>query len=56
VFEVLQTITFSEQDGKTQVTMRTSVPKATAATARYLAGMEQGWTETLDRLAREVES
>jgi uncharacterized protein YndB with AHSA1/START domain len=54
IFEVLNTMTFSEQGGKTKLTLRASVSKATAAAPQYLAGMEQGWSQSLDRLATEV--
>jgi uncharacterized protein YndB with AHSA1/START domain len=56
LFEVLNTMTFSEHAGKTKLTMRASVTKVTAKAAPYLAGMEQGWSQSLDRLAQEVES
>jgi len=56
LFETLNTLAFSEQDGKTKLTMRASVAKTTAAAAPHLAGMEQGWSQSLDRLATEVTS
>jgi uncharacterized protein YndB with AHSA1/START domain len=55
LFEVLTTVTFLEQSGKTKLTLRASVTKATAEAAPYLAGMEQGWSQSLDRLAQEVD-
>ncbi len=54
LFEVLTTVTFSEHGGKTKLTLHASVEKATAEGAPHLAGMEQGWNQTLDRLAQEV--
>jgi uncharacterized protein YndB with AHSA1/START domain len=54
LFEVLTTITLSEEGGKTKMTLRASVTMATPAGAPHLAGMEQGWSQTLDRLAQEV--
>jgi len=56
MFEVLNTVTFAEQGGKTKLTLRARVTMATAEAPRYLAGMEQGWSQSLDRLAEEVES
>ena len=56
LFEVLNTVTFAEQGGKTKLTLHARVTKTTAKAARYLAGMEQGWSQSLDRLAEEVES
>lgn len=52
--EVLNTITFAEQDGKTQLTMRALVVKEDATVAISLSGMEQGWNESLDRLAESL--
>jgi uncharacterized protein YndB with AHSA1/START domain len=54
LFEVLTTVTFSEHGGKTKLTLHASVAKATAAAAPHLAGMDQGWNQSLDRLAQEV--
>ena len=51
MFEVLTTVTFAEQNGKTKQTMRARVIKTTAQAAQYLAGMEAGWTQSLERLA-----
>jgi uncharacterized protein YndB with AHSA1/START domain len=53
---VLNIVTFSEHGGKTKLTMRAKVVKVTAAAAPYLAGMQEGWSQSLDRLAKEVES
>src|SRR5229473_6885499 len=51
MFDILNTVTFSEQNGKTKQTLRARVIKKTAQAAPYLAGMEQGWTQTLERLS-----
>jgi uncharacterized protein YndB with AHSA1/START domain len=48
--ENLNTVTFAEHNGKTRLTLHVAVIKATQEAARALAGMEQGWTQTLDRL------
>jgi uncharacterized protein YndB with AHSA1/START domain len=50
VFEVLTTVTFAEQGKKTKQTMRARVIKTTPQAAPYIAGMEQGWTQSLERL------
>ncbi len=50
MFEVLTTVTFAEQGGKTKQILRARVIKRTAQAAPYLAGMEAGWTQMLDRL------
>ena len=53
-FEVLNTITFAEIGGKTKVTLNARVLNATGDAEMYLAGMEQGWSETLERLVDVV--
>ncbi len=50
MFEVLTTVTFAEQGGKTKQILRARVIKSTAQAAPYLAGMEQGWAQSLERL------
>lgn len=54
MFEVLTTVTFAEQGGKTKQIMRARVIKTTAQAAPYIAGMEQGWTQSLERLAESL--
>ncbi len=54
MFEVLTTVTFAEQSGKTKQILRARVIKRTAQAAPYLAGMEAGWTQMLDRLTAYV--
>ncbi len=56
IFEVLQTFIFAERGKKTKVTARARVTKVHALEAYlYLPGMKQGWNESLDRLAAELE-
>lgn len=52
--EVMNTITFAEHNGKTKLTLHAKVVKATPMTAQALSGMDQGWNESLDRLAALV--
>jgi uncharacterized protein YndB with AHSA1/START domain len=54
MFENLNTVIFSERDGKTIVQLRTEVLKSSAAAEQPLAGMEMGWNMTLDRLEAHV--
>jgi uncharacterized protein YndB with AHSA1/START domain len=54
LFEVLNTVTFEEEAGKTKLTVTASVSKTRPDAARYLAGMEQGWSQTLDRLGERL--
>jgi uncharacterized protein YndB with AHSA1/START domain len=51
MFEVLNTVTFAEEGGKTKQILRARVIKKTAQAAPYLAGMEAGWTQSLESLA-----
>jgi len=55
LFEVLNTVTFSEEGGKTKLTVHASVSKVKGEAAPHLAGMEKGWSMSLDRLAEEVQ-
>ena len=50
MFEMLTTVTFAEEGGKTKQILRTRVIKSTPEAPRYLAGMEAGWTQSLERL------
>jgi uncharacterized protein YndB with AHSA1/START domain len=47
--EILNTITFADEGGKTKLTMTARVVTAIDVDGP-LSGMEQGWNETLDRL------
>lgn len=53
-FEVLMTVTFAAQGSRTRLTVQARVIRATDAAAKYLAGMEQGWAQRLQRLAEFV--
>ncbi len=56
--EVLSTLTFAEQDGRTTLTLKSVPIQATGAERKtFEAGresMRMGWTGTLDRLAEEL--
>jgi len=52
--EVHNTVTFADHKDKTNLTMRARVINATPQVAGALAGMKEGWTETLDKLADHV--
>lgn len=51
LFEVQHTVTFEQRDDQTRVTLRAHVLRATDAAAGALAGMDEGWNQSLDRLA-----
>lgn len=50
LFEVLNTVTFAEQGGKTKLTVQARVVTKTAGADAMLDGMEEGWKGSLDRL------
>ena len=50
-FEMLNTITFEDEDGKTRMTLRVEVTKATPHHLENLSGMEQGWNSAFGKLA-----
>jgi uncharacterized protein YndB with AHSA1/START domain len=56
LFDVMNIVTFAENGGRTTLTLHATVGKTTQAAAPYVAGMEEGWTQSLERLAAEVTS
>ena len=56
MFESLTTVTFAAQGDQTLLTVRTSVSRVTPEAAPHLAGMEQGWTQSLERLMDTLHS
>jgi uncharacterized protein YndB with AHSA1/START domain len=54
LFEVLTTVTLTEHGGKTTLTVRARVVKSTPAAAPHLAGMKEGWNQTLNRFVAYV--
>lgn len=47
----LNTVLFEDHDGKTKVTLFVEVQHAAPEMAPALSGMEQGWSQSLDKLA-----
>ncbi|MDB6016561.1 MAG: hypothetical protein JWR19_1050, partial [Pedosphaera sp.] len=54
LFEVLTTVTFTEQDGQTTQTLHVHIVKATPQAAPHLKGQKAGWSQSLERLAAYV--
>jgi uncharacterized protein YndB with AHSA1/START domain len=52
LLEVLNTLTLIEQNGKTDMVLNCEVIRAAPQVQGALAGMEQGWSESFDKLAR----
>jgi uncharacterized protein YndB with AHSA1/START domain len=53
---VRHTVTFAEHGGETRLTLHSSVVKASPEVAQALAGMEQGWSESFDKLENYLPS
>jgi uncharacterized protein YndB with AHSA1/START domain len=51
MLEALNTVTFTETDGKTVLTLHAQVLRATEAVLPALDGMEEGWSQSLEKLA-----
>jgi uncharacterized protein YndB with AHSA1/START domain len=54
VLDGLTTVIFAEHGGKPKLTLQTHAVAVVAHAAAYLAGMEAGWTQSLERLAEEL--
>ncbi len=54
--ETVNTVTLTEQGDKTQMTLHVAVIKASPAISGSLAGINQGWNESLDRLEMALKS
>ena len=54
LLEVINTITLEEENGKTRMTLHIKVIRAVPEVADKLGSMEQGWTESLERLEAEI--
>jgi uncharacterized protein YndB with AHSA1/START domain len=52
MFEILNTVTFADLGAKTELALHARVLTITAQAPQYLAGMKEGWSQSLDRLAQ----
>jgi uncharacterized protein YndB with AHSA1/START domain len=52
--DAIQTATFGKLDGKTKLTVRVCFESAAIRDALLRIGMEEGWSQSMDRLARSV--
>lgn len=53
--ETLTTVTLTEQNGQTLLTLQAVVTRVTTPAAEQaLAGMEEGWSQSLDKLAEQL--
>ena len=56
VLETLITVTFEEKNKKTTMNVQVDVVKAAPDAKPYIAGMEEGWKQTLDKLEAVIKS
>lgn len=56
VLDGLTTVIFAEHGGQTKLTLQTGAVAVVAYAAAYLAGMDAGWTQSLERLKALVAS
>jgi uncharacterized protein YndB with AHSA1/START domain len=54
-FEVLNTVTLVEENGKTKLSLHALVSTATAAAEQHILSMNDGWKQCFDRLEEELE-
>jgi uncharacterized protein YndB with AHSA1/START domain len=54
MFDILNTVLFAEECGKTTLTLQARVITATGHAPQYLKGMQMGWTQSLDRLEERL--
>jgi uncharacterized protein YndB with AHSA1/START domain len=50
LFEILNTVNFSDENGKTKITLHAAVSKITEEGRLYIDGMNEGWNQSIDRL------
>ena len=51
VHENLNEVAFADKNGRTEMTLTVTVLRTTPEFAKSLAGMEQGWSQSLEKLA-----
>ena len=54
LFEVLNTVIFSDENGGTRISMHAAISKITEEAKPYLDGMNEGWNQSIDRLGELV--
>jgi uncharacterized protein YndB with AHSA1/START domain len=55
LFEILNTVTFAEDCGRTTLTLETRVLNQIGDAARYLSGQSRGWGQSIERFEAYVE-
>lgn len=54
ILKGLTTVTFADENGKTRLTLKTSAVALVDYGAQHLAGMNAGWSQSLDCLAEHL--
>jgi uncharacterized protein YndB with AHSA1/START domain len=54
LFEVMNTVTLTEEDGKTKLTLHVKVGKIRSEGEQHLTGMNEGWSQSIERLINLV--
>lgn len=54
LFEVLNTVTFSEENGKTKLHLHAAVSNISEEGRPYIDGMDDGWNQSIDRLNEHI--
>jgi uncharacterized protein YndB with AHSA1/START domain len=52
LFEILNTVLFSREGNKTKLTMHAQVTNVTDQAEPYLAGMDAGWNQSINKLEK----
>ena len=52
--EIYNTVLFEELGGKTKLTVHAAVTKATPEMSFAVSGMDEGWSQSLDKLSEYV--
>ena len=56
LLEALNTVTFTEKNGKTEVTLQSKLTFLAPAMEEAAKGMEEGWSQSLEKLAAHIAS
>ena len=56
LLEGLTTVTFAEHDGKTTMTLHTYAAGRVPIAKQMLAGMQAGWTQSIDKLEERLDA
>jgi uncharacterized protein YndB with AHSA1/START domain len=54
LFEVINTVTLTEEEGRTKMTLHAGVHKLRPEGKRHIDGMKEGWTQSLERFEEYI--